>query len=304
MVSHAKKIWWIAGLVLVTLAGDRLGGMFLNHIVSDSKFRFSRLYRGEAGCDLLFMGNSRGLIFYQPYIEEKTGLQTCNLSYNAMPMSLAKVLILDYLDRNDAPRKLLIDISLIDTRMDENLSTGFNCYTPYSARLRNFLSERFPKAYHGGQVAHLYRYNNEVFQRALYYWKKSDEDWLLDRVITPTLQENVKDEDPFAFSYSQQMLDDLKDVVDYAAQKGVQVELVVNPYYPPFAKKIANLDALINDVEKATGLTIKNYANSIAETDGFGDYQHLNKKGSQQFLDLLIKDKVLPVSPSVGMSGD
>ncbi|GAB4261011.1 MAG: hypothetical protein Kow0027_28520 [Saprospiraceae bacterium] len=302
MSTGGKKILWVFAFLVVTFTGDRIGGALLESIVSQSQFRFSRLYRGEAGCDLLFMGNSRGLIFYQPYIEEKTGLQTCNLSYNAMPMSLATVLLEDYLDNNKAPRKLILDISMLDTRMDENLSTGFNCYTPYSPRLRNFLKARFPKAYYGGRVSHLYRYNNEVFQRALFYWKKSDKDWLLDRVITPTLQEKVKEEGPFLFTFTGEMLADLKAVVDTYQEKGVEVALVVNPYYPPFAKKIANLDELIAAIEKATGLTVHNYADSIAGTEGFGDYQHLNKTGSRQYLDLLIKDGILPVSDSFGFS--
>lgn len=302
MSAGVKKILWVFAFLLVTFTGDRIGGAVLKHIVSDSQFRFSRLYRGEAGCDLLFMGNSRGLIFYQPYIEEKTGLKTCNLSYNAMPMSLARVLLVDYLEKNEAPRKLILDISMLDTRMDENLSTGFNCYTPYSARLRNFLKQRFPKAYYGGRVSHLYRYNNEVFQRALYYWKRSDEDWLLDRVITPVLQQKVKDEGPFLFNFTDEMLADLKAVVEHYEEKGVEVVLVVNPYYPPFAKKIANLDELIAAIQKTTGLAVHNYADSIAGTTGFGDYQHLNKNGSRQYLDLLIRDGILPVSGTLGFS--
>ena len=302
MSSGVKRILWVFAFALFTFTGDRIGGEVLSSIVSESQFRFSRLYRGEAGCDLLFMGNSRGLIFYQPYIEEKTGLETCNLSYNAMPMSLARVLLSDYLDINPAPRKLIIDISMLDTRMDENLSTGFNCYTPYSTRLRNFLKARFPKAWYGGRVSHLYRYNNEVFQRALFYWKKSDKDWLLDRVITPTLREKVKEEAPFLFTYTDEMLADLKAVVDYYEEKGVEVVLVVNPYFPPFAKKIANLDELIAATQAATGLIVHNYADSIAGTEGFGDYQHLNKVGSRQYLDLLIRDGILPVSASFGFS--
>lgn len=293
MTLFNKPYHWVLACVLLTFAGDRGGGALLQKIVAESQFRYSRLYRGEAHCDLLFMGNSRGLIFYQPYIEEKTGLHTCNLSYNAMPMSLARVLIMDHLDLNPTPQKLFIDISLIDERMDENLCTSFNCYTPWSDRLSALLCERFPKAWYGGRVSHLYRHNNEVFQRALYYWKHSDEDWLLDRVITPTLQRKVQQEGPFYFHFTDQMLADLKATVDYAHSKGVEVVLLVNPYYPPFAKKIANLDQLIAAVEDATGVPVHNYFDAIDGVAGFGDYQHLNKEGSRQYLDLLLRDGLL-----------
>lgn len=300
MNSAVKNIRWLLALILLTFTGDRMGGALFQRIVSESQFRFSRMYRSQAGCDLLFMGNSRGLIFYQPYIEEKTGLETCNLSYNAMPMSLAKVLLLDYLDFNEPPKKLVLDISILDTRMDENLSTGFNCYTAYSPRLQQLLKTRFPKAYYGGRVSHLYRFNNEVFQRAMYYWKKSDEDWLLDRIITPALQQKLAEEGPFRFEYTDDMLNDLKAVVTVYEKKGVEVVAVLNPYFPPFAQKIANLDALITDVEQTTGLKVHNYAYSIADTSGFGDYQHLNKKGSRQFIDLLFEDGILQLAESMG----
>ncbi len=300
MTLFSKPYHWVLACLLLTFAGDRGGGVLLEKIVAESQFRYSRLYRGDAGCDLLFMGNSRGLIFYQPYIEEKTGLETCNLSYNAMPMSLARVLIMDHLDLNRPPQKLFIDISLIDDRMDENLSTSFNCYATWSERLRTLLRERFPKAWYAGRVSHLYRYNNEVFQRALYYWKRSDEDWLLDRVITPTLQQKVLQQGPFYFRFTQQMLADLKATVEYAKSKGVEVVLLVNPYYPPFASKIANLDELIAAVEDATGLEVHNYYNAIDGVAGFGDYQHLNKEGSRQYLDLLLRDGLLLPGRSLG----
>ena len=36
------------------------------------------------------------------------------------------------------------------------------------------------------------------------------------------------------------MLTYLNDVVKYAQAKNIKVELVINPYYPPFAEKIFN----------------------------------------------------------------
>ena len=63
-----KPLWFIALFALV-FAGDRLGGRLLQKQVDSSLFRYSRLYRGDAAADILLVGNSRGLTFYQPYIE-------------------------------------------------------------------------------------------------------------------------------------------------------------------------------------------------------------------------------------------
>lgn len=294
-----KKITWILAVLALAFLGDRLGGWLLDNIVEASQFRYSRLYRSDADCQLLFAGNSRGLIFYQPYIEEKTGVSTVNLSYNGMPMDLAVALLKDHLDRHTPPKVLVLDVTLLDQRMDRRLVTGFNCYTPYSERLSALLRDSFPNDFYGGKVTHLYRYNSEVFQRAFFYWKKSDEDWLLDRVISPTLQKDVEKQGVFDYDFTPEMLENLADLVQFARGKGVRVELVVNPYYPPFAEKIGNLPALKSAIEQATGLPVHDYSNSITGVDGFGDYQHLNKNGAREYLDRLLQDGILDLPDSL-----
>ena len=87
-----KKSFWILGLILLFFIGDRVGGHLLKRIADQSQFRYSWLYSKNAKSDILFVGNSRGLMFYQPYIEEKTNFSTLNLSYNGMPMNLANLL--------------------------------------------------------------------------------------------------------------------------------------------------------------------------------------------------------------------
>ena len=288
-----KNITWVIAVIALAFIGDRAGGFILSKITSESQFRYSRLYNGESGCEVLLVGNSRGLIFYQPYIEEKTGLTTTNLSYNGLPMELAAPLIKDQIDKNGASKLMILDVTLLDKRMNERLSTAFNMYTPYSRRLTELLRDSFPNDLYAGRVTNLYRYNSEVFQRALYYLKKPDKDWLLDRVISATLQKDVAKIDSFNFDFTDKMLTELKDVVAYAQQKNTMVKLVVNPYYPPFVQHIHNKKALIEAVENATGLTVHDYANSIQNTDGFGDYQHLNKSGAKAYIDLLLEDGVM-----------
>jgi hypothetical protein len=288
-----KKLSWALGVVVLAFAGDRLGGFLLAKITRESQFRYSRLYQGKAVCDILLAGNSRGLIFYQPYIEQATGMTTCNLSYNGMPVELASPLLMDYLDRHPAPELLVWDITLMDSlRMDHKLVSAFNLYAPYSNRLRELLEAGFANDYYAGKLSHLYRHNSEVFQRAFFYLKKSDKDWLLDREISPTMQREVSKHAPFRFHITPLMLDKLAQTVKYAQQKGVRVELVINPYYPPFLEKIENLPELKRRIGEATGLTVRDYSNSISDTKGFGDYQHLNKFGAKLFIEKMVSDGV------------
>ncbi len=276
------------------MLGDRIGGMVLSKITQESQFRYSRLYGDKVDSDILFVGNSRGLSFFQPYVEEKTGLSTANLSYNGMPIDLAVPLVEDYLDRQQPPKVMVMDISLMDSlRMDNKLATQFNHYSPYSERLSELMKDGARNDYYAGKVSHLYRYNSEVFQRTFFYWKKSDKDWLLDRVISPSMVSDVEKQQILRFHYDQKMLDKLAGMVSYAKQKGVKVELVVNPYFPAFVPKIGNLGSLMADINKATGLTVKNFENAVTQTEAFGDYQHVNKQGARLYLDKLMEAGVL-----------
>jgi hypothetical protein len=248
------------------------------------------MYRADEDCELLFAGNSRGLMFYQPYIEAATGATTMNLSYNGMPLALADALIRDYLELHRPPRVLMLDITLLDSRMDSRLIPGFQCYRSASARLASLARDSFPLDYQVATIFHLYRYNSEVFQRAMYYRFKPDTDWLLDRVIAASMVSDTAALEDFAIRYDQRGLEQLADLVEHVRSSGVRVELVVNPYFPAFARRVVNLRTFIQAVEDATGLPVRDYSKAVQVAGGFGDYQHLNKQGARQLVEGLVGD--------------
>lgn len=272
-------------------------------MLEQSGFRYSRMYTGKAEADILLLGNSRGLIFYQPHIAQRTGKSNFNLSYNGLSIDLGRVLVEDYYDRYPSPELLLIDVTMCD-RENDNLSSGFNCYASFSPRIDSFLLAKAPTTAYAGRLTHLYRYNSEVFQRALSYIGRSDENWLTDRIINDHLVEHVEEEKGLDFTFAEAkknktldedyILGQLKATVDIARRHGTRVELVINPYYPAFASKSQGYAAWKQKIEKATGLQIKDYSLALKDRDAFGDYQHLNKKGSMEYLDLLKEDGVLP----------
>ena len=89
------------------------------------------------------------------------------------------------------------------------------------------------------------------------------------------------------------VMDHLASTVEFAKAKGVDVKLVINPYYPPYLDKLVNLDLLKEEAEKATGMKVHDYSGAVTDPSGFGDYQHLNKAGSRIFLDKLKEDGIL-----------
>jgi hypothetical protein len=296
-----KQIIWIAAFLSLAFAGDRLFGFILNKITQNSQFRYSRLYNSKEDADILFVGNSRGLTFFQPEVERLTQQKTMNLSYNGMPADLAKVLVMDYLDNHKAPKVMVVDVTLCD-RENDILKSGFNMYTPKSKRLDTLLrgmhtgDDKFAgtKVVVGGNVSHLYRHNSEVFQRVLFHRNKSDEDWLIDRVIG---EQATKDTSFKSYQVRMfpNMAEHFKEMVEYARAKGVDVKLVINPYYPAFAETIRDsfLTPLKSHIETITGLPVEDFSTALTNVDEIGDYQHANKKGSIRYMELLLGKGIL-----------
>ena len=285
-----KRAPWFISFLLLLFAGDRLAGHFLQKQVDQSQFRYSRLYGGAAAADILLVGNSRGLNFYQPYMEEATGKKTFNLSYNGLPMDLAKVLVQDYLDHYPAPRKMVVDITNCD-RVNDDLLAGFLTYSDRSNRLDTLIHNKLPKAWWAGQISRLFCFNNEIFQRALYHRKQTDENWLRDHVISEKLATEAGNE-PYNLEIHPYLIQQLKEAVAAAQAKGVRVELVIGPYFPGFV--VNNLDALKVAAEQATGLPVHDYRAALTDPTCFSDFRHLNVKGAKAFIDLMIREAVLP----------
>ena len=298
-----KHLVWISSFLCLAFGGDRLAGYFLEKITDNSKFRYSRLYNSTENADILFVGNSRGLTFFQPEAERLTRVKTMNLSYNGMPADLAKCLVMDYLDRHAPPKMMIVDVTLCD-RENDVLKSGFNLYTPKSPRLDTLLrgmttgGDKFAgtKVVVGGNVSHLYRHNSEIFQRVLYHRNKTDEDWLIDRVISAKTAT-----DTALLSYKVRMFSNMvvhfKEMIDYAKSKGVEVKLVINPYFPAFAETREMRDSFLiplkTRIETVTGLPVHDFSTALTDTEDIGDLQHANKKGSIRYMNILLEKGIL-----------
>ncbi len=284
------RIGWFLLLIAITLIGDRVGGYFLQRIVDKSNFRYTSLYQGKAQADILLVGNSRGLSFYQPHVEEATQKTTFNLSYNGMPVDLARVLVEDYFERHPAPALVLIDITLSD-KYNIPLISGFTAYSTYSKRLDSLIQAVNPKLYYACKFSHLLRFNNEVFLRALYYQgNTTDKNWLLDRVISDGMREKVTQE-PYKIDLIK--IEELKAIIKIAQENGSEVKLTVTPYYPPFRHHMEGLDKFIAAVEEHTQLPVHDYSTALSNYEFFGDYMHINKDGSKSLIQLLQQDGIL-----------
>lgn len=290
-----KKALWIVGFLAVLFAGDRLIGWIFQKQITNSMFRYSRMYRGQGEADILIVGNSRGLNFYQPTVEKATGLRSFSLCYYSMPCEMASVLAQDYLDKFPRVKTVLVELSVIPMS-DDKLLSGFTTYMDYSPRVDSVLKVKTKDSWYTSHVSHIYRFNNEVFQRAMYYRNKLDDDWYFDRNI-PQYLIDLAPQRSVELKVDDKHVDDIKRLADYCRARKIDIKFVIGPFFPTYTVK--GIDVLKQKVEAATGFPVHDYSYAIKEYDAFTDYLHANLKGGAMIVDSMIKDGILPVAQTV-----
>ncbi|MGF1485298.1 MAG: hypothetical protein ACFBZ8_13155 [Opitutales bacterium] len=291
-------IYLTIALVLF-FAGDRLGALALDAIASNSKNRFSRLYAGQAETEILMIGNSRGVnAIFSPSTQKRTGLRAFNLSYNGMGVQVVEAVLKDYLEHNPPPKLLLLEVTnLADNR---SLLLNLKQFTGRSERLADLMRETYPKVYYESELSHLYRYNNEFFLRSLYHLRQDDQ-WWINRYSMSEEAARAFEPDPAAFASFVNIPEAhwaaLESVVDLYRARGVDVRLLLSPYFPKYIATDANFEKFRADVKTwaaERNLEVLDYAAAVAGWKNFADPLHLNERGSELLLEQLIRDGVLP----------
>lgn len=277
-------------LLPVTFLGDRLLAYALEEVVLESNFRYSSLYNGTAEADIIVLGNSRGHAFHEPLMEELSGKTVFNLSYNALPVSVGRVLIEDYFDRYKA-ELLVIDVSML-TKTETQITESFKTYQSLSPRLQQLIAKTAPETSTACDIFKFYNFNSEVFHRSLYYLGTDDDDWILDKEISKTLAEKSGELEDVSLRVTKDRMKDLQAIIAVAERNNVKVNLVMGPYFPGYLDKIENLDNFMASIESATGYEVVDYSSLLHDRTLFSDYLHVNREGSAEFLEAMYQDQV------------
>jgi hypothetical protein len=283
-----RWVAWLLGLVALTWAGDRVLAAALAPLVLESEQRFSRLYRGGLAPDVVVLGNSRGVnAFYAPRLSEVTGLRVWNLSYNGMSSELAAAVFEDYLDRNRAPRVLVLEVTSVYSAHEA--VRDLRLYRRFSPRLAELNRRHDPKGAATSRLVHLYDYNNEMFGRTLFYQRRSDQDWINRGRIAPELLASLDTLGTVELRMPADNLAALDRLVRRARDAGIRVELVVSPFLPAYREKIGNYEEWKRRLSaELDGARIWDFSTSVADVDAFGDRIHLNQRGSELLLPQLL----------------
>jgi len=289
-----SALLWAVVLVAVVLAGDRIISAVLEQVVQRSHFRFSEIHHGGIDADIVILGDSRGVTSINvPVVEKIAGRRTYSLCYNGMATKIGEALLDDYLEHNRPPRLLIIEVTSLIEPM--KLSPELKTYAALSPRLEALYAEEHPTAARAGRVFHLLRYNSELYLRALYYLRRSDQDWSNLQTISPADVEGARTAPPWRFDPTPGNLDALERMLRMARARGIEVRLLVGPYLPEYMTRAVNTGPFIATVEQRAhrvdpSLRVWNYASAVGATRLFADVLHLNNLGTEEFMRMLQRD--------------
>lgn len=295
MIIMKRQIFAFLGLFFFLFAGDRVITQGLIYIVKKSEFRYSKLYDGRINAQYVIIGNSKGNhAFYQPYLNRHESSKFVNLSFNALPIKIASALVKDYVQIYGKPKGIILEVGMMFFGPNSNkVLNEIKLYQSASANIKEIYKDTQPSEFRINQFFNLYSFNSEMFFRSLNYFNKSDETWINRHQISSNLIEATKMKSRFEKEVDERSIKELVIFTKYCAQENIKLKLIISPTFPGYINKVDNYKEKVNYIQEATGTRVYDYSSSLHENRFFSDYEHLNQKGSEAFIDLLEKDQVL-----------
>src|SRR3972149_2718659 len=285
--------WLMVALFLVTLfRSDRIGGALLENVLYRSPQRYSMLYEGRYRGEVVAIGNSRGVhVLDGALIEERAGTSVTNIGHNAMTPTVIRAIFNDYLEHNPPPKLLIVEASCVTSKTGRGLLLDYKPFWRRSARLRQLGESYSPNTATACQLSHLYRYNSEMYLRALSYWLRgrSDQQSFMYQRVTPSFIAAVEQMKPREFRIVPAELEALRGLIEDATEAGVNVKLIYSPVLPAYAERVTNLEQFLSDVSQATGREVQDYSGAITDASEFADRFHINRDGSRHITEIMIE---------------
>jgi hypothetical protein len=273
-------------LVVAVFAADRIVTVVLTKIVDASQFRYSRLYSGNVDADVAIFGNSRGVhTFFAPELGEGSCTNVVNFSYNSLSTQTIEALLMDYLERNQTPRVVVLELSNVYTDQ-----VGSNQLTPYmvpNSHLRNLLLSQRNTFLPWDALFTSYKFNSTLLLRTFAYLGRSDQTWI--NRLGPIQQKGVAPkpgQDKRVFELYSENLAALDRIVLELKRRDIPMIGVVAPYHNSITLQIQNPYDWIASIRERLpeGTPFLDLSKSIAGDAEFKDYLHLNLVGARSLI--------------------
>lgn len=283
MVCSVRRAAFIAvAFLVVAFAGDRLLSLCCDRLLALSEFRFSRALAVGRDADILIFGDSRAVnTFYAPGIEDACGLRALNLGYNGCSTELAALFFEDYLERHPPPALVIVEVS--SASQGNELLKSLKMYSGTSTRIADALTAYAPAISTACGLTHLYRFNSEMFLRALFYLGRDDQMWINSYTIGAPLLAAVRaqaDEPLQLAPPRSENMNALARMRIHCEARGIPMALVLGPYLPAYRQRLTGLADWLATIEAAADESVSDWSLSVSQDDCFADTLHLNSRGA------------------------
>lgn len=292
-----RFIVYLLSVLAIFVLIDRAFAVLLARIVEASGIRFSKMYAGGQAADLLILGNSRAVnAFYAPNIEKELGVEAFNLAYNGMSVEVSEALLVDYLEHNEKPDLVVFEIT--NLHVNNDLLLDLKLYQSFSDRLTQLIRQNEKMLAIACTVSHMYRYNSELFLRALYYMSKSDQAWInsgsIDEQYASVYHPSEADQSENMLNVEGPNWEALMRIISICEASEIELGLVITPY---LRNHIENLHAYPNwvtafEAKLPDVVEFYDFSNELAESESFADPLHINRIGSEALFDVMISHGV------------
>lgn len=290
--NSSSIIGWFRLVViflLVCFLGDRALAKLAEITVLHSQIRFSRVYRGSMANAVLILGDSRAVnCCYAPALTQRLNARVFNFGYNGASPLIQEALLNDYLDRNAAPKLVILEVTNVGT--EHQLLRALQPYVSSSERLDQLLLSHEPRLQTAGSLLHLVRFNNELSLRSLFYLGHDDQGWINQYQISADQIEATRNMSKVTLEAHPENLAALTRMVRVLQSRNVAVKLLVSPYFPLYRDKLDNFDGWLNEISRATGQAVEDFAGALQERRFFADRIHLNSQGGRALAEILVAD--------------
>ncbi len=287
----------VIAIACTFFALDRASGFVLQKLVKESGLRFSKLYQGGQNADIVVLGNSRAVnAIFVPELEKQIDHSVFHLGYNGMSTEICEAIFLDYLDYNETPDLVILEITNLTASND--LLKSLKLYAGASDRIRILTERDNPKLNTVCSITNLYRYNCELFLRSLYYIGKTDQAWInsgnIDPEFASTYRPGARDQDKNIYPVSGNNWEALLRIIEICDGIGADLKLVASPYLPGLRDNLISYDMwrdrLISELPNT--VMFHDYTQKIRDFRYFADPLHMNQRGSRELLKIMIEDQV------------
>ena len=267
--------------LLIVFVGDRMIGGLVERLFLKTGFRYAMLYRGELPCEIAILGNSRGLhMFHPPSIKSVTEKEVSNLAFNALPTVVMPIIWEDYLVHHQPPKLLVLEVSCVGTPDKPGSLERFSILIDQNMEYAEVLGQQNLKFYYATRLSRLFRYNTPLLLRSAMFMKKSDQPWIMNSQLNAEAMEKAVQESDAILIRSAENVAAIRQVLETAKEHGVEVKLVMAPYYPAYLERLTDVDDWLVWLESELGQKIENHTGLLSDPNSFTDHLHLNETGA------------------------